>query len=140
MNFYNDINNYQENIIDKYKKNEEKTLDNEQKDLYNLFGYIPKKYIKFFNVLILEVFTTLFFAFIYYILLVTNFDGHFFIPIGFDQEKLWQHKWFVAIYMSINFQSTTAYVDIKCKSLLVKSLILMQIIITVAIAFFFITT
>ena len=137
MDFYNN----EENIINlNIKKTLDKTLDKEQKDLFNLFGYIPKKYIRYFNVVVLEVFTTLFFALIYYILLVKNFDSHFFIPLGFDQEKLWQHKWFVALYMSVNFQTTTAYVDIKCKSLFVKSIILLQLIVTVAIAFFFITT
>jgi hypothetical protein len=145
MNFYNNYTSNNEiskgeNIIEIYKKTKENALKGEERNLYNLFGYIPKKYLRYFNLLIIQIFATLFFALLYYILLIVDFDKHFFIQPGFKDEKLWNYKWFVAIYLSINFQTTTAYVDLKCKSMLVKSIILLQLITTAAIAFFFLIT
>ena len=66
-----------------------------------------------------------------------DFYTHFFIPSDFKQEHFTNHKSMIALFMSINFQSTVAYVDLKCKSFLSRFIITLQIISTFAIAFLF---
>lgn len=104
----------------------------------NLFGYIPKKYIKYFNLVSMHLIFVAFFAFIYYKLLL-NFNKHFFIPSGFPSSHFLNHKFLIALYMSINFQTTTAYVDLKCKSFLSRTVIVLQLIETFMITFLFLT-
>ena len=79
---------------------------------------------------------TLICAAIYYILLC-NFDKYFFIQEGFPKKQFVDNKLGIALIMSINFQTTTAYVDIKCKTFLARSLFSLQIVCAFAIAFLF---
>ena len=104
----------------------------------NLFGYIPKKYIKYFNLVSMHLIFIALFALIYYKLLL-NFNTHFFIPSGFPKSHFLNHKLLIAWYMSINFQTTTAYVDLKCKSFLSRTIIILQLIETFMITFLFLT-
>lgn len=136
---FNNTNSQQENVVVNYIEYAKKQrIDEERKRLWNLFGFVPDKYIKYVNIIVIELTATLFFAFLYYILLL-DFDKNYFIPEGFPREHFFNHKFLIAIYMSINFQTTTAYVDIKCKSILSRTIIILQLITTVAIAFFFIS-
>ena len=66
-----DFNN-QENVVIKYVEQQKKeNLEEEKKVLSNLFGIIPKKYVKYFNIIVIEVFATLLFALIYYIMMTS---------------------------------------------------------------------
>jgi hypothetical protein len=76
------------------------------------------------------------FAGIYYILLC-DFDNNFFIQPGFPKKQFLNYKWGIALIMSINFQTTTAYVDLKCKNFLSRSLFALQIVCAFAITFLF---
>ena len=129
----------QENNFLEYIQSEKKeNIKKETKDIRNLFGFIPDRYIKYFNISVIEIFTTLLFATIYYILL-QDFDKHFFVPTGYSKEHFAKYKYLTALFMSINFQTTTAYVDVKCKSILVRGIVNLQLVTTVAILFFFIS-
>ena len=66
-----------------------------------------------------------------------DFDKNFLIPADFDRDHFLKHKGMIALFMSINFQSTVAYVDLKCKSFLARFMIVLQIIATFAITFLF---
>jgi hypothetical protein len=102
----------------------------------NFFGLVPDTYVKYFNLFALQISSTLIFAIIYYILLV-DFDNNFFIQSGFPRSQFINHKMWIALIMSINFQTTTAYVDIKCKTFLSRAIITLQIVSTFAITFLF---
>ena len=102
----------------------------------NFFGLVPDTYVKYFNLFALQISSTLIFAVIYYILFL-DFDKNFFIQDGFSRSQFVNHKMWIAIIMSINFQTTTAYVDLKCKNFLSRAIITLQIVSTFAITFLF---
>ena len=102
----------------------------------NFFGVVPEAYVKYFNLFALQLTATLIFALIYYILFL-NFDKNFFIQTGFSRSQFLNHKMWIALIMSINFQTTTAYVDLKCKNFLSRAIITLQIVSTFAITFLF---
>ena len=102
----------------------------------NFFGLVPEAYVKYFNLFAIQICCTLVFAGIYYVLLC-NFDKYFFIQEGFPKKQFLDNKLGIALIMSINFQTTTAYVDLKCKNFLSRSLFALQIVCAFAIAFLF---
>ena len=102
----------------------------------NFFGLVPESYVKYFNLFALQLTCTLIFAGIYYLLLL-DFDRNFFIQQGFPKKQFLNYKWGIALIMAINFQTTTAYVDLKCKNFLSRSLIALQIVFAFAITFLF---
>ena len=102
----------------------------------NFFGLVPEAYVKYFNLFALQLTATLIFALIYYILFL-DFDKNFFIQTGFSRSQFLNHKMWIALIMSINFQTTTAYVDLKCKNFLSRAIITLQIVSTFAITFLF---
>ena len=104
--------------------------------LGNFFGLVPEAYVKYFNLFAIQICCTLVFAGIYYALLC-NFDKYFFIQEGFPKKQFLDNKLGIALIMSINFQTTTAYVDIKCKTFLSRSLFALQIVCAFAITFLF---
>jgi len=102
----------------------------------NFFGLVPDSYVKYFNLFALQLMCTLIFAGIYYLLLL-DFDRNFFIQPGFPKKQFLDYKWGIALIMSINFQTTTAYVDLKCKNFLSRSVFALQIVCAFAITFLF---
>jgi hypothetical protein len=102
----------------------------------NFFGLVPEAYVKYFNLFAIQICCTLVFAGIYYALLC-NFDKYFFIQEGFPKKQFLDNKLGIALIMSINFQTTTAYVYIKCKTFLSRSLFALQIVCAFAITFLF---
>ena len=146
-------NNYNNNLAiqdnDEYNREKQKSEEkkvrekNEEKKLYekifvfgDFFGLVPKDFEKYFNLFAFQLTCVIIFAIIYRILMI-NFYKHFFIPKEFDKDHFLTHKNWIALFMSINFQSTVAYVDLKCKSFLSRFIITLQIISTFAIAFLF---
>ena len=136
----NNTNNYDD---DTTNTNSNKNTKTQKPKLYedacifgNFFGLVPDTYVKYFNLFALQISSTLIFAIIYYILLV-DFDNNFFIQSGFPRSQFVNHKMWIALIMSINFQTTTAYVDIKCKNFLSRAIITLQIVSTFAITFMF---
>ena len=151
MSYNNNNNNYNSNLatsenVDQNNQNQNKKKDDKKEDedrLYkkvcifgDLFGIIPKSFVRFYNLFMYQIAFVIIFAIIYRILMI-DFYTHFFIPSDFKQEHFTNHKSMIALFMSINFQSTVAYVDLKCKSFLSRFIITLQIISTFAIAFLF---
>jgi len=126
------------NIIKVLQEQKAQSIQIERERFWNLFGFIPDKYIRYFNIVVIEVIATLFFAFIYYILL-KDFDTHFFAPSGYTKTHFTKYTFLTALFMAINFQTTTSYVDIKCKTIFVRTIINLQLVITIAILFFFVS-
>ena len=146
-NNYNDNLEIQDNNEynrEKQKSEEKKVREkNEEKKLYekifvfgDFFGLVPKDFEKYFNLFAFQLTSVIIFAIIYRILMI-NFYKHFFIPKEFDKDHFLTHKNWIALFMSINFQSTVAYVDLKCRSFLSRFIIILQIISTFAITFLF---
>jgi hypothetical protein len=146
-------NNYNNNLAiqdnDEYNREKQKSEEkkvrekNEEKKLYekifvfgDFFGLVPKDFEKYFNLFAFQLTCVIIFAIIYRILMI-NFYKHFFIPKEFDKDHFLTHKNWIALFMSINFQSTVAYVDLKCRSFLSRFIIILQIISTFAITFLF---
>jgi len=137
-------NNYNDNleIQDNDEYNHEKQKS-EEKKLYekifvfgDFFGLVPKDFEKYFNLFAFQLTSVIIFAIIYRILMI-DFYKNFFIPKEFDKDHFLTHKNWIALFMSINFQSTVAYVDVKCRSFLSRFIIILQIISTFAITFLF---
>ena len=103
----------------------------------DLFGLIPKSFVRIYNLFMFQI-LSVFIFFIIYRILMMDFYTHFLIPSDFKNENFTNHKSMIALFMSINFQSTVAYVDLKCRSFLSRLIITLQIISTFAIAFMFI--
>ncbi len=103
----------------------------------DFFGLIPKSFVRFYNLFMYQIFFVFIFFLIYRILMM-DFHTHFIIPSDFKNENFTKHKSMIALFMSINFQSTVAYVDLKCRSFLARLIITLQIISTFAVAFMFI--
>ena len=129
-----------DNDKDNQKKDDKKA---DEEKLYekicifgDFFGIIPKRFVRLFNLFMFQITFVIIFAIIYRILMI-DFYTHFFIPSDFKEEHFTNHKSMIALFMSINFQSTVAYVDLKCKSFLSRFIITLQIISTFAIAFLF---
>jgi hypothetical protein len=146
-------NNYNNNLAiqdnDEYNREKQKSEEkkvrekNEEKKLYekifvfgDFFGLVPKDFEKYFNLFAFQLTSVIIFAIIYRILMI-DFYKNFFIPKEFDKDHFLTHKNWIALFMSINFQSTVAYVDVKCRSFLSRFIIILQIISTFAITFLF---
>ena len=153
MSYNNNNNNYNSNLatsenVDQNNQNQNKKKDDKKADeerLYekvcifgDLFGIIPKSFVRFYNLFMYQIAFVVIFAIIYRILMI-DFYTHFLIPSDFkDVEIFTKHKSMIALFMSVNFQSTTAYVDLKCKSFISRFIITLQIASTFAVAFLFI--
>jgi len=102
----------------------------------DMFGFIPEKYIKLFNIVLSQLTCVVLYAMIYYYFLL-NFDTYFTVPAGFPRSHFTDNLLFIAFNLSINFQTTTAYVDLKCKSIITRIVICAQIVSSFLIVFLF---
>jgi len=125
------------NKVDKKNKKFKNYILKDSRFIFgNLNGIIEKNYVKYFNLICFEILFTFIFALIYYILLL-DANRNFTIPKDFKPGHFLNHKLLTALYMSVNFQSTVAYVDLKCKSFLSRTIINLQIVETVTLALLF---
>jgi hypothetical protein len=112
-------------------------LRNDEINIFgNFFGLVSERYTKYFNLLSIQIICTLMFAIFYYILLC-NFDYNYYTNEQFLKKQILNNKFLSALIISINFQTTTAYVDVKCKSLISRLLTVAQILATFLITFLF---
>lgn len=131
-NLSNDYDKTQSYVIDKNVLNDERYI------FGNLFGIIPDKYVKYLNLFLIHLVSTVFFGIIYYILLL-DFNTYWYFPGELQKNQLFDHLGLAAFFLSIQFETTTAYVDLKCKHILPRCIINLQIIITFMITFMFLT-
>ena len=139
----NTTSNNNTNTASSNNTNTKKTSKKAKPEIYedflifgNFFGLVSDAYVKYFNLFGLQLTCTLIFTCIYYLLLL-DFDRNFFIQQGFPKKQFLNNKLGIALIMAINFQTTTAYVDLKCKNFLSRSLIALQIVCAFAITFLF---
>lgn len=128
-----DNNNNTNDNVNVFNKKE---VDDERYIFGNFFGVVSDKYIKYFNLFALHLLCTVFFGLIYYVLLL-DFDHNFYIPVGFPKGQFLDNLFVIAIFLSIQFETTTAYVDLKCKSFLSRLIFNIQTITTFLITFLF---
>jgi hypothetical protein len=144
MSYYNNLANDSTNEIEKkdIEKDEIEKIEIEKKIFDKIcifgdfFGLVPKEFVKYFNLFAFQLSCVILFTLIYRILMI-DFDTNYFVPRDFEREHFTNHKLLIAFFMSINFQSTTAYVDLKCRSVIARLSIILQIISTFAITFMF---
>jgi hypothetical protein len=74
-----------------------------------------------------------------YYTLLFDFDNNFFIQSGFPKGQFLNHLFAIAMFMSIQFETTTAYVDLKCKNFLSRTVLTVQTVMTFMITFLFLT-
>ena len=113
-----------------------KEVNDERYIFGDFFGVVSDKYIKYFNLFALHLLCTIIFGLIYYILLL-DFDHNFYIPVGFPKDQFLNNLFIIAIFLSIQFETTTAYVDLKCKSFVSRLIFNIQTITTFLITFLF---
>lgn len=97
--------------------------------------FIPEKYMKYFVMILLHTISIIIFMLIYYSMMVIDFNKYYFIPEGFSPGHFTEHKLLIALFMSINFQTTTAYVDLKVKDIMARAFIMTQLCSTFLITF-----
>jgi hypothetical protein len=129
----NNNNNKANNSVNVFNKKE---VNDERYIFGNFFGVVSDKYIKYFNLFALHLLCTVFFGLIYYALLL-DFDHNFYIPVGFPKSQFLDNLFVIAIFLSIQFETTTAYVDLKCKSFFSRLIFNIQTITTFLITFLF---
>ncbi len=79
------------------------------------------------------------FGIIYYLLLL-DFDTYWVFPNNLQkQHQVLDHLVLAAIFLSIQFETTTAYVDLKCKHILPRIIINLQTVMTFMVTFLFLT-
>jgi hypothetical protein len=135
---YSNSNNNDDNISSEPNVLDKKIVKDERYIFGNFFGLVSDKYIKYFNLICFEFFFTVFFALLYYGLML-NFNENFHITNDFKPSHFLDHKLLMSFIMSLEFQTTIAYVDLKCKSVLSRVLQNLQVIETVLLAFLFLT-
>jgi hypothetical protein len=116
-------------------------IKNELHFFGNFGGLVNEKYEHFSNLIALQISCVFLFAFIYYIFML-DFNKYYIIPNDLKsvgKELYFKHKLLVAFFMSINFQTTTAYVDIKIKSIWVRLIVTLQLLSTFVITFLYFT-
>jgi len=96
---------------------------------------VPDKYVKYVAMIVCHLVAIIFFTIIYYLMML-DFDNYYFIPKEFKEEHFKNYKLLIALFMSINFQTTTAYVDIKLDNILARLVVSIQLCMTFLITFF----
>jgi hypothetical protein len=127
--------------LDINSTNSTPNIKNELHVFGNFGGLVSEKYEHFSNLIALQICSVFLFATIYYILML-DFDRFYTVPndlIKFKKTHYLDHKLLIALFMSINFQTTTAYVDLKCKSVWTRLIIILQLLSTFTITFLFFT-
>jgi hypothetical protein len=100
-------------------------------------GLIKQNYVKYFNLVCFEFLFTIIFAILYYLLLL-NSNKHFIVPSYLHTRGIFDNRLLIALFISLNFQSTVANVYVKCNDLLSVCLINLQIFETMFLALLFI--
>ena len=116
-------------------------IKNELHVFGNFGGLVNQRYEHFSNLIAIQLCSVIFFATIYYIFMF-DFDKYYIVPadlIKVRKEHYLNHKLLIALFMSINFQTTTAYVDIKLKSIWSRLVVTLQLVSTIVITFLFLT-
>jgi|LauGreDrversion4_2_1035121.scaffolds.fasta_scaffold573690_2 hypothetical protein len=131
------------------KKNIEYNFQSDSKQIYNsisldnkmlinffhkMFPRIQEKYLKYFVMLFLHISSIILFALIYYLMML-DFDTYYFIPKDFEPEHFKRFPLIIALFMSINFQTTTAYVDLKMRSIIARCFVMLQLCMSFIITF-----
>ena len=98
-----------------------------------------KKYRQYYHMALSHLGSVTLFAAIYYLLLL-DFDNNWFAPSGYTKKYFTNNKMLCSFFLSVNFQTTTAYVDLKCKNMLSRIIITAQICISFLITFYIILT
>jgi hypothetical protein len=127
--------------LDINSTNSTPNANNELHVFGNFGGLVSQRYEHFSNLIAIQLCAVIFFAIIYYLFML-DFNRFYIIPsdlIKVKKEDYLDHKMLIAIFMSINFQTTTAYVDIMCKSIWVRSVITLQLVSTIIVTFLFLT-
>ena len=127
--------------LDINSTNSTPNIKNELHVFGNFGGLVSEKYEHFSNLIAIQMCAIIFFTTIYYIFML-DFDRFYTVPndlINFKKTHYLDHKLLIALFMSINFQTTTAYVDLKCKSVWTRLVITLQLVSTIVITFLFLT-
>ena len=65
-----------------------------------------------------------------------DFDKHWFAPSGYTKKYWLDNKVLASFFISFNFETGVAYVDIKCKNQISRSIIMIQIAASYLITFY----
>lgn len=91
--------------------------------------------VRYTYIVIYHFISTILFSFIYYYLML-DFDTYWFAPAGYTKKYWLDNKLLTSFYISLNFETGVAYVDIKCKDQISRSIIMIQIAASYLITFY----
>lgn len=128
--FQEKVNNKIHYDVDDVKQKNKYVFNFFKKYLY----FLPDNYIKYAMMLILHLTSIMIFTLIYYLMML-DFNNYYFIPEGFAIEHFKNNLLLISFFMSIQFQTTTAYVDLKLKSIIARAFVNLQVILTFVITF-----
>jgi hypothetical protein len=83
--------------------------------------------------LISHLLCCLLFSLIYY-KLFDNIDKHYIRNININKEEYLKNKWTNSLYLSINMQTTTGYVDFNLRSPTIKFIVSIQLLLSLFIS------
>jgi len=133
-NNYNNNNNNNKNLYDSELT---EILHDERFIFGNFGGYVKKPYIKYCNLVVLEMICIIFFAIIYYPMLL-HYDN-----ILFKIDNVPKYGYIVmawrAILHSINFQANADYTPIHFKHIVPQTIVTLQLVVSMLLAFLFLT-
>ena len=103
----------------------------------NFGGLVKKPYIKYCNLVVIEIICILFFAIIYFPLLI-HFDSYLLKVDNITKDGYLVMAW-RALLHSINYQANANYTPISFKHIFPQTIITLQLVISMLLVFLFLT-
>jgi hypothetical protein len=104
----------------------------------NFGGFVSQPYVKYCNLIALE-FICIFIFSIFYFFLLTTYDEYLLKYEHFSKKSYFYITLWRAILLSVNFQATANYTPIQFKHIYGQTIITIQLIISLSLAFLFLT-
>jgi hypothetical protein len=113
-------------------------LNDERFIFGNFGGIVPPRYVKYCNLVALELLCIIIFAIIYFPLLL-KYDKYLMNYDEFPKQYLYCIMFWRAILHSINYQAAANYTPLNFKHVVMQSIITFQLVISLLLVFLFIT-
>jgi len=104
----------------------------------NFGGLVSPNYVKYFNLIALELICILIFTVVYFFVLI-SYDKYLIVFDQYPKNYVTLITIWRALLLAINYQAAANYTPITFKHIFPQTIITIQLTITVALAFLFLT-
>ena len=118
--------------------NSDTNMNDERFIFGNFGGIVPPRYVKYFNLVALELLCIFIFAIIYFPLLL-KYDSYLMNYDNLPKQYGYIIMFWRAILHSVNYQAAANYTPINFKHVIMQSIITFQLVISLLLVFLFIT-